>query len=101
LAEGLNDPPNDSKDDAVKNINAKAIIGALKAADKAKIKELVGGLTPDQADVAMKHVFKGMEGQEATDRLLEWHAQLYEKFGIGCIVRAVNEKSPCPSGPVQ
>lgn len=97
----MNDPPNDSKDENVKSINAKAIIAALKAAEKAKIKELVAGLTAEQADVAMKHVFKAMESQEQTERLLEWHAQLYDKFGVGCIVRAVNEKSPCPSGPVQ
>lgn len=41
-----------------------------------------------------------MEAQEQTDRLLEWHAQLFEKFGIGCIVRAINERSPCPEGPL-
>ena len=46
----------------------------------------------------MKHVFKGMETQENSERLLEWHGQLYEKFGIGCIVRAINERSPCPEG---
>jgi len=101
LTEGLQDPPNNSKDDAIKALNAKAIIAALKATEKKDIKGLVGGLTSDQADTAMKHVFKAMEGQEQTDRLLEWHAQLFEKFGIGCIVRAINEKSPCPEGEIK
>jgi hypothetical protein len=46
--------------------------------------------------VAMKHVFAGMATQENCERLLEWHSQLFDKYGIGCIVRAVNERSPCP-----
>lgn len=57
---------------------------------------LVAGLSSDEADVAMKHVFAGMATQENCERLLEWHSQLFDKYGIGCIVRAVNERSPCP-----
>ncbi len=78
LAEGLNDPPHASKDEAIKvrvvgtrqrsaradsfpiqALNARAIVGALTKTEKKDIKGLVGGLTSDQADVAMKHVFKG------------------------------------------
>jgi hypothetical protein len=100
LAEGLQNPPDNSKDDNIKAINARPIVAALKATAKKDVKALVAGLNADQADICMKHVFKAMEGQENTDVLLEWHAQLFEQFGIACIVRAINEKSPVPEGPL-
>ncbi len=103
LTEGLanSQPLCLSKVDAVKALSSKAVIGALKAAAVKDIKGLVVGLSADEADVAMKHVFKGMESQEGCERLLEWHGQLFDKFGIGCIVRAINERSPCPEAVIQ
>ena len=93
----VQNPPTASKNEETQKTLALAAVAALKSANKATVKQVVGALTPEEADVAIKYVFKGMETQAQCDTLLEWHSQLYEKFGVACIVRAISERSPCPA----
>jgi hypothetical protein len=53
----------------------------------------VAKLSPDQADVCMKYVFRLLDVGDAAlyGNLLKWHALITEKFGMGTIIRTMTD----------
>lgn len=75
--------------------NAALVARAFAAVKDAEIEAVVSAMTPDQADTAMKYVYKGLEGNASTSTagsLFKWHAKLVEKSGLGCIVRTMTDR---------
>lgn len=70
-------------------MNAEVVARALGAIKEKDIDAAVQKLTPEQADVVMKYVFKLMDVGDATTygSLLKWHAALTTQFGLGVISR--------------
>ena len=68
------------------------MVSVLTAIKEADMKKNVDGLSPDELDVLMKYVYKGLEDGENSTALLRWHAAVAEKGGLGCIVRALAER---------
>uniref|UniRef100_H3GBG7 Actin-related protein 2/3 complex subunit 5 n=2 Tax=Phytophthora ramorum TaxID=164328 RepID=H3GBG7_PHYRM len=88
----LEDPPLQSKNDAVKDENAKAVMAALLACNKGEMQRAIDSLSSVQEDSLMKYVmrFLGVASQSAA--MLEWHQKLSAKAGAGCIMRAFTER---------
>ena len=71
---------------------------ALTRVPAGEIQKVVNGLSSEEADTVLKYVYKAMEKGEGCDNLLKWHDLLFQKFGDGIIVRAINDRrSPVPS----
>lgn len=68
------------------------VVSVLAAIKEADMKKNVDNLNPDELDVLMKYIYKGLEDGENSTALLKWHAAVSEKGGLGCIVRALAER---------
>jgi hypothetical protein len=97
----VSNPPSLSKNEDTKRTLTLAATAALKSTARTGVKAIVDGLSAEEADVCMKFVFAAMATQDKCDILLEWHNQLYTKYGVACIVRAISERSPCPAKPLE
>ncbi|KAG7398164.1 Actin- protein 2/3 complex subunit 5 [Phytophthora boehmeriae] len=88
----LEDPPLQSKNDAVKDENAQVVMSALLACNKGEMQRTVDSLNSALEDNLMKYLarFLGMSSQSAS--MLEWHQKLAAKAGSGCIMRAFTER---------
>lgn len=68
------------------------VVSVLAAIKEAEMKKNVDSLSPDELDVLMKYIYKGLEDGENSTALLKWHAATAERGGLGCIVRAIAER---------
>lgn len=59
---------------------------------ESEISGLVEGLDMESSDVLMKYVFKFMGKSSNCGTMLKLHAQIVEKAGLGCIVRAMTDR---------
>jgi actin related protein 2/3 complex subunit 5 len=95
LRAALADPPLASKDAALKQANFELIMQAVQAcaAKEAQMALFLESLCDaDSADYLMKVVYRGLKTPDASALLLRLHAQLLEKAGMGCIVRAIVDR---------
>ena len=75
-----------------------AVGGAFNRTPVGEIQKVVNALSSDEADTILKYVYKAMEKGEGCDNLLKWHDLLFQKFGDGILVRAINDRrTPVPS----
>lgn len=88
----LDSPPYGLKSDSLKNKCADCMCEVLGAIRESEIDSFLDDLTPDQADVLLKYVYKGFEKGEISGLLLKWHANIVDRYGPGSIVRAMNSK---------
>uniref|UniRef100_M4BKQ9 Actin-related protein 2/3 complex subunit 5 n=1 Tax=Hyaloperonospora arabidopsidis (strain Emoy2) TaxID=559515 RepID=M4BKQ9_HYAAE len=88
----LEDPPLQSKNNAVKDENAKVVMAALVACNKGEMQRTIDSLSVALEDSLMKFLmrFLGIASQSAT--MLEWHQKLVAKAGSGCVMRAFTER---------
>jgi len=92
LKTALQDPPLGCKDQALRDQNSALVTSVLVATKEADIKKNVDSLSPDELDVLMKYIYRGLEDGENSTSLLKWHAATFDKGGLGCIVRAMAER---------
>ncbi|CAI5746698.1 unnamed protein product [Peronospora destructor] len=88
----LEEPPLHSKNNAVKNENAKVVMGALLACNKGEMQRAIDSLSIPMEDNLMKYLmrFLGVASQSAA--ILEWHQKLVVKAGSGCVMRAFTDR---------
>ncbi|CAI5726495.1 unnamed protein product [Hyaloperonospora brassicae] len=88
----LEDPPLQSKNNAVKDENAKVVMTALLACNKGEMQRAIDSLGVALEDSLMKYLmrFLGIASQSAA--MLEWHQKLVLKAGSGCVMRAFTER---------
>jgi hypothetical protein len=88
----LEDPPIQSKADALKDENAQTVMTALAACNKGETQRAIDALSPELEDNLMKYLarFLGLPSQSAI--ILDWHQKLAAKAGAGCIMRAFTER---------
>ncbi|CEG35629.1 actin related protein 2 3 complex [Plasmopara halstedii] len=88
----LEDPPLLSKNEVVKDENAKVVIGALLACNKGEMQRAIDSLPSSLEDILMKYImrFLGIASQSAI--MLEWHQKLMAKAGSGCAMRAFTDR---------
>lgn len=96
----LESPPFASKNAALKERSVASVLKALvvlgqKDADVAPFIESLDG---DQADILMKFIYAGLKKADNSGLLLKVHAQLTEKRGLGCIVRAITDRKTASVG---
>lgn len=66
---------------------------ALSATKSADIAGIVTSLNPEQLDVLMKYIYRGMEKFDASSgALLAWHEKVVEVGGLGTIVRVLTAR---------
>eukprot|EP00742_Colponemidia_sp_Colp-10_P001437 GILJ01001546.1.p1 GENE.GILJ01001546.1~~GILJ01001546.1.p1 ORF type:complete len:161 (+),score=24.59 GILJ01001546.1:51-485(+) len=93
----LSDPPYSTKVQEIKDQNAQLVLKAITSIRETDIEGIISNLTQDQCDVLMKYLYRGWgmassKNSQFCSQLLRWHAQLTEKAGLGCIVRAMAER---------
>ncbi|CAH0475747.1 unnamed protein product [Peronospora belbahrii] len=88
----LEDPPLQSKNNTVKDENAKVVMGALLACNKGEMQRAINSLSIPLEDNLMKYLmrFLGIALQSAV--ILEWHQKLVAKAGSGCVMRAFTKR---------
>ncbi|GMF44600.1 unnamed protein product [Phytophthora fragariaefolia] len=88
----LEDPPLQSKNDALKTENAQVVMTALLACNKGEMQRAIDSLNNTLEDNLMKYIMRvlGMASQSAS--MLEWHQKLAAKAGSGCVMRAFTER---------
>ncbi len=89
----LENPPLLSGSDKVKDANAQVVMAALSACSKGEMQRAVAQLSPELEDNLMKYIYRGLTIPQNNSMLLEWHAQLVNKAGIGCVVRALTDRN--------
>eukprot|EP01091_Cochliopodium_minus_P000406 TRINITY_DN10386_c0_g1_i1.p1 TRINITY_DN10386_c0_g1~~TRINITY_DN10386_c0_g1_i1.p1 ORF type:complete len:141 (-),score=32.25 TRINITY_DN10386_c0_g1_i1:82-504(-) len=90
--------PFTTKDEKLKEKAFEAVSRAFSQTPATEIQKIINGLTSDECDTVMKYVYKAMERGEGCDNLLKWHDLLFQKFGDGILVRAINDRrTPVPS----
>lgn len=45
-----------------------------------------------QLDICMKYIYKGLESGENSNILLKWHESVFNRGGLGTIVRTLAER---------
>lgn len=71
---------------------SRVVVSVLTAVKEADINKNIDSLNPDELDVLMKFIYKGLEDGENSTSLLKWHAAATAKGGLGSIVRALAER---------
>ncbi|PAV87441.1 hypothetical protein WR25_20061 [Diploscapter pachys] len=95
LRAALQNPPLNTKNQAVKDKATQLVakvLGSYKASD---IEATVKKLTDEEGDTLMKYVYKAMEispENALCQLLLNWHAQLVARFGLGSIIRVMSDR---------
>eukprot|EP00008_Paramoeba_atlantica_P015570 CAMPEP_0201474972 /NCGR_PEP_ID=MMETSP0151_2-20130828/462_1 /ASSEMBLY_ACC=CAM_ASM_000257 /TAXON_ID=200890 /ORGANISM="Paramoeba atlantica, Strain 621/1 / CCAP 1560/9" /LENGTH=121 /DNA_ID=CAMNT_0047854943 /DNA_START=103 /DNA_END=468 /DNA_ORIENTATION=- len=87
----LGNPPYYS-DQGTKDSHADLFMEVVSRVKESDIKKIVEGMNPDQLDVLMKYVYRGMERKPGSSQaLLKYHETIRDKAGQGPIVRALTE----------
>mmetsp|Transcript_87855 Transcript_87855/g.121929 ORF Transcript_87855/g.121929 Transcript_87855/m.121929 type:complete len:154 (+) Transcript_87855:39-500(+) len=89
----LADPPLGG-DDALKDRAYRVVMDVLNAIKSSEIKNTVSTLSPEEKDVLMKYVYRGMAAAEdgLSASLLLWHGAIVAESGLGSIVRVLSDR---------
>lgn len=88
----LEDPPLLSKNEAVKDENAKVVMGALLACNKGEMQRAIDALSSSLEDMLMMYIMRFLAIASQSAVMLEWHQKLVAKAGSGCAMRAFTER---------
>jgi actin related protein 2/3 complex subunit 5 len=83
---------NEAKYISPQEANADVVDSVLSTLTDSEIPALVDALDSDATDILMKYVFKFMGKSANCATMLKLHAQIVEKAGLGCIVRAMTDR---------
>eukprot|EP00052_Salpingoeca_macrocollata_P010325 m.80610 g.80610 ORF g.80610 m.80610 type:complete len:165 (-) comp17492_c0_seq1:76-570(-) len=105
LKKALENPPQLSKNKAVKDQNSATVMDVLLAFKPDEIAKVVPTLSQEEGDVLMKYIYRGFSNQPAAgdqkaeddfarlcDRLLHWHGAAVKHTGLGAIVRSLSDR---------
>lgn len=78
----------------MKDQNTQMVMDVLMAVKLADMPLIVKSLTDEQIDILMKYLYKGMVFPQHFNAgvLLNWHAHVLEKGGVGSIVRVLSDR---------
>ncbi|KAJ3426259.1 arp2/3 complex 16 kd subunit p16-arc [Anaeramoeba flamelloides] len=91
LTQFLENPPYEAQPQEKQNIYEQVINILGDTADN-KMKDTCNNLDTDQQDALMRYIYKGLENNDNSLKLLKWHGVLSEVAGLGCIMRVMSEK---------
>jgi len=93
LVTAVHNPPT-TKSDETKKIAAEAAALAICSVPAADIDKVIDSLDVEDVNNVMKYVYKGMALGAGTNHaaLLNWHSKLFDKCGIGIIMRAMADR---------
>jgi len=92
LKTALTDPPVNTKDQKCKEINAETVFSAINSVKESDIDNVLGVLSDDDIDILMKYIYKGLADANNSGLMLKWHEKIFDKQGLGCIVRTLVER---------
>ena len=92
LYESLRGPPCAAQDDSIKQQAAAIVSNVISQVKSSDIKGHVDSLEPHDLDTLMMYVYKGLAAGENSTALLQWHAAIVTKGGLGCIVRVLSAR---------
>ncbi|WRT66425.1 uncharacterized protein IL334_003381 [Kwoniella shivajii] len=93
----LSDPPYGEGVDEAKDLTKNSLLLILNSTRASEIQGILKSLGQEQQDHLMAYIYKGMaaigQGSDVSGSvLLNWHAQLTEVAGVGCIVRVMTDR---------
>ena len=68
------------------------MLEALLGVREDKVKRTVNALDPECYDLLMKYIYKGLASGKRSSQLFKWHSVLFDKTGIGSIVRCMTDR---------
>uniref|UniRef100_A0A914XTV6 Actin-related protein 2/3 complex subunit 5 n=1 Tax=Plectus sambesii TaxID=2011161 RepID=A0A914XTV6_9BILA len=95
LKVALQNAPLKTKNQAVKDRATATVVRVLTSIKQTDMEKIVEKLSSDQLDLLMKYVYKGMEIQaddQTCKSLLAWHSHIFNKGGLGSIVRVMTDR---------
>ena len=91
----LEDPPYQTRTEAVKYASYEVVAKALMAIKEADIEKTVGTLSLEQCDVLMTYLYRGLgppnKKHDVSTVLLKWHPIVLKRAGPASIMRAISE----------
>jgi len=88
----LTDPPVNTKDQKCKEINAETVFSVISNVKESDIDNVLSGLGEEDYDILMKYIYRGLAEVNNPGLMLKWHEKIFEKQGLGCIVRTLVER---------
>ncbi|KAK6910070.1 arp2/3 complex 16 kDa subunit [Kwoniella mangroviensis CBS 10435] len=93
----LSEPPYGDGVDEAKDLTKNSLLLILNSTRASEIPTILKSLGQEQQDHLMAYIYKGMaaigQGSDVSGSvLLNWHAQLTEVAGVGCIVRVMADR---------
>ncbi|KAK3087725.1 hypothetical protein FSP39_009677 [Pinctada imbricata] len=90
----LNNPPQGSKDQALKDRAVNLVVRVLTSFKSSEIENGVKALDDKSLDLLMKYIYRGFEfpSEGSSASLLTWHEKVYAKGGNGSIVRVLTDR---------
>jgi len=61
--------------------------------------QAVANLSSDELDVCMRYIYKGLESGDNSNALLKWHESVFNKAGLGSIIRALTFRNKTKDTP--
>ena len=82
------------KNQTVKDSIFAFILQIIASVKTNEVDKIVDSLTEDELDVMMKYIYKAFEHPSAANcaNLLVWHDKVFNKAGVGSIVRVLTDK---------
>jgi len=81
-----------SKNQTVKEANAKVVFKVMVAVSDKDIEDVLANFNPVTLDLLMKYVYKGLQNHEHSTHGFKWHSAILEKTGLGSIVRTMTDR---------
>eukprot|EP00002_Diphylleia_rotans_P015225 TRINITY_DN294_c0_g1_i1.p1 TRINITY_DN294_c0_g1~~TRINITY_DN294_c0_g1_i1.p1 ORF type:complete len:148 (-),score=46.69 TRINITY_DN294_c0_g1_i1:225-668(-) len=92
LVVSLTNPPL-GKNQEAKKLASDAVLSTLTQVKEAEIEKIVAALNPEQLNLLMKYVYRGLELAQNSGHLLKWHAVVTDKGGLGTIMRVLTDRN--------
>jgi len=92
LHAAVQNPPLGCKDQGIRDQSLLLVMSVVTTVQEKDIEKHVTALEQSDLDTLMKYIYRGMEDGENSTKLLQWHAYVLAKGGIGTVVRALSER---------
>ncbi|KAK9727437.1 arp2/3 complex subunit [Basidiobolus ranarum] len=95
LSRALEDPPYGQDVQESKDIATQVVMEVLSSTKLSDIPTVVKSLNPEELDVLMKYLYRGMASPELYNCsvILSWHEKVIATTGLGSIVRVLTDRN--------
>ncbi|ORX97978.1 ARP2/3 complex 16 kDa subunit (p16-Arc) [Basidiobolus meristosporus CBS 931.73] len=95
LSRALDDPPYGQDVQELKDTTTQVVMEVLSSTKLSDIPNVVKSLAPEELDVLMKYLYRGMASPEQYNCsvILSWHEKVIATTGLGSIIRVLTDRN--------